>query len=60
MRHRPGLPDAVVTSESGIRFCDPQLGVVGLSWPNAKYHFDVRVTDRPNTGSGTGWISARY
>jgi hypothetical protein len=55
-----GLPDVIVASGSGIRFCDPQYGVVGLSWPSAKYHFDVKVTQRPSTGSGTGWISARY
>ncbi len=59
-RDRAGLPDVTVASGSGIRFCDGQYGVTGLSWPSAKYHFDVRVTDRPNSGSGTGWISARY
>lgn len=61
MRDVPGLPpDVTVASGSNIRFCDGQYGVVGLTWPNARYHFSVGVTDRPNSGSGSGWISARY
>ena len=60
MRDRAGLPDVAIASRAGIRFCDPQYGVTGLSWPSSKYHFYVRVTDRPSTGSGSGWISARY
>ena len=46
--------------DGGATFCASRSSAVSLTWPSSRYHWDARVTLRPDPASGSGFVEARW
>jgi hypothetical protein len=59
LRTLNNLPDQYIARRTGRDYCALQLNISGLSWGDAKYHFEVSPYYMPQP-SGSGILGARW